>query len=83
MATITSPYQVTRGAGDTITLGHCGACGRKLSLSAANKTGARCRYDGAQFNAAGELLYFSGRNSYGTTWKRYPTGEIHRFTEDK
>lgn len=43
--------------GMPITLGVCPLCGRSLTKSAANKTGARCRFDGAQFDRDGRFIY--------------------------
>lgn len=37
-------------------VGRCPMCGRNVTPSSANKTGPRCRYEGAQFNLRGELL---------------------------
>ena len=52
---ILHPYRVPRGGG-TITLGICPCCGRILRQARANKTGARCDYDGAQFDADGRFI---------------------------
>lgn len=54
---IVNGFKVRRGGGDEVTLGLCGMCGRKLHLSGANKKGARCRYEGAQYDKNGILLY--------------------------
>jgi hypothetical protein len=54
---IIEPRTVTRGDGSSITLGLCVMCGRKLGLASSNKTGARCRYEGAQYSTGGELLW--------------------------
>jgi hypothetical protein len=61
--------QVTRGGGDSIALGICPACGRNVTLSRANSIGARCSYDGAQFNKQGELIWHSGRRPDGSYWR--------------
>ena len=39
------------------TLGLCSMCGRKTRLSGANRVGARCHYEGAQFDRTGSLLW--------------------------
>lgn len=67
---ILRPYKVRTGSGSTVTLGDCPCCGRVLRLSAANKTGARCRYEGAQFHArTGALLFYTGRDpETGKRW---------------
>lgn len=54
---IRNPYRVSRGGGDSIILGDCGMCGHRLSLSGANLKGARCRYEGAQYDKDGRYLY--------------------------
>lgn len=52
-ATIVRPFLASRGV--------CGACGRNLTLGSSNKTGARCRFDGAQYDRAGNFLGFNYR----------------------
>lgn len=52
---IIDPVKVVNKWGSVITLGVCCQCGRKLTLSRANRQGARCPYEGAQFNREGGL----------------------------
>jgi hypothetical protein len=50
-------------------------CGRKLHLSKANKKGARCPYDGAQYDfVTGELLYHAA-----TPPQRYRVTEVRAY----
>lgn len=51
--------------GNDVALGRCPLCGRNVTRSMINKTGARCKYEGAQFNRAGTLLYCGAR---GKPW---------------
>lgn len=50
------PYPFVRGCGDSIMLGICPVCGRNVTRSSANRIGGTCRFDGSQFDAAGNLV---------------------------
>lgn len=43
--------------GITMTLGYCPICGRQLRPSEARNIGARCHYEGTQFDRSGVELY--------------------------
>jgi len=45
------------GGGILLNIGRCGCCGRFLNLHTANKVGVRCRYEGAQYDRLGYLLW--------------------------
>lgn len=51
------PHHLTVGAGYVLTLGTCPVCGRIVRASSANKVGGVCRYEGSQFDRAGNLVW--------------------------
>jgi hypothetical protein len=58
------PVEFQRGLGDTITLGTCCICGRNVTPAMANKTGGRCRYEGAQYDKTGTLIHDGRRTQH-------------------
>ena len=56
LSTLLAP-RITTLNGVTLTLGLCSMCGRKTRPTGVNRVGARCHYEGAQFDRTGSLLW--------------------------
>lgn len=69
-------------------LGRCVMCGRNVTRSMLNKTGARCAYEGAQYDNAGVLRYdasghWHDEDTVMKIAKRFSAGLRHEIGAEK
>ena len=72
--TLLDRKRVRTGSGRWLVVGRCPMCGRNVTASMANKTGVRCRYEGAQFDTEGRYLWNAATKPGKTPGTRFGSG---------